>query len=244
MTNKVVLSRTEIENAYAKRNLNDAADLLGVSVVTLRKRMAEKGMLSHSNGWRPATAIDKDLLIAMYQDHQVPEIAEILHVDRKTVYARMREYGIKLRRQGPIRTFSPPRDELAELYSRRKWSMREIAKHYSVGETVVFRRLSEFGLANSKADRERTRKRALADKVARLTYSAKAWRKAVLKRDGNKCVKCGVEAGVCKSCMQHVFLQTHHIKTTKTHPALRFTVSNGMTLCRSCHAKEHRKQIG
>jgi len=244
VSNKVVLLKSEIEDAYRKRNLTDAAEILGVSVLTLRRRMADLGMHSHSAGWRPETAIDKELLVNMYQDHHVPEMAKILGVDPKTVYARMRDYGIKLRRQGPVRSFSPSKAELTAMYKRDGMSMRAIATHYGVGETVVFKRLSEFGLAKSKEDREKSHARVVADKAARLAYSAKSWRKAVLTRDGYKCVKCGVEAGKCSHCQQRIFLQTHHIKQTKTHPQLRLEVSNGITLCMACHANEHRKKIG
>lgn len=52
-----------------------------------------------------------------------------------------------------------------------------------------------------------------------------AWRAAVRKRDGYKCKKCGSK----------IRLQTHHIRPWAQFPTLRFTVSNGITLCRLCH---------
>ena len=240
MATKIILTKKEIEDAYGKRNLDEASEILGVSVVTLRKRMAELGIQSHSNGWRPNTHIDKELLENMYQEYSVPEIAKMLVVNMKTVYARTREYGIELRRQGPVRSFSPSPDELKSLYKDKGMSMKAIAKHYGVGETVVFKRLSECGLAKTLDERKASKERVLADKKARLSYSNKAWRKAVLESDGYKCKKCGVEAGLCEHCQQRIFLQTHHIKAVKKYPELRYVVSNGITLCRSCHANEHR----
>jgi hypothetical protein len=45
---------------------------------------------------------------------------------------------------GPARTFEPPARELKKLYQRL--SMKQIAEHYGVGETVVWKRLKEHGI--------------------------------------------------------------------------------------------------
>jgi 5-methylcytosine-specific restriction endonuclease McrA len=55
----------------------------------------------------------------------------------------------------------------------------------------------------------------------------KAWRAAVRRRDGGKYRLCGSTR----------FLKAHHIKRWADHPELRFAVSNGVTLCRTCHGK-------
>jgi hypothetical protein len=53
------------------------------------------------------------------------------------------------------------------------------------------------------------------------------WRKSVFERDGYKCVECGSGGK----------LQADHIKPFSTHEKLRFDLSNGRTLCVSCHRK-------
>lgn len=58
------------------------------------------------------------------------------------------------------------------------------------------------------------------------------WSTDVKKRDG-KCLHCGA----CKD------LIAHHIKSFSKYPEERFLLENGMTLCRSCHAKLHKKCI-
>ena len=60
------------------------------------------------------------------------------------------------------------------------------------------------------------------------SYSYKNWRKKVLKRDGNKCVKCNSDKK----------LHVHHIVPWIENEELRFDMNNGMTLCNSCHGKE------
>lgn len=57
------------------------------------------------------------------------------------------------------------------------------------------------------------------------------WRAAVYRRDNYSCRRCGARG--------KGLLHAHHVKYWATHPELRFDVSNGLLLCRSCHAKEH-----
>jgi 5-methylcytosine-specific restriction endonuclease McrA len=54
-----------------------------------------------------------------------------------------------------------------------------------------------------------------------------SWRAEVRKRDGYKCRKCGSRKR----------LQIHHIKSWAKAPELRYTPSNGITLCRTCHQR-------
>ncbi len=51
------------------------------------------------------------------------------------------------------------------------------------------------------------------------------WRKEILQRDCGKCVRCG---SIDK-------LDAHHIVSWKDDEKLRLDISNGETLCRSCH---------
>jgi hypothetical protein len=58
------------------------------------------------------------------------------------------------------------------------------------------------------------------------------WRLAVFERDNFTCQKCG-SLGTT--------LNAHHVKQYAHHPDLRLEVSNGTTLCESCHRLEHSK---
>jgi hypothetical protein len=61
------------------------------------------------------------------------------------------------------------------------------------------------------------------------------WRKKVFARDKYKC-----RMPNCLGGMKH--MNAHHIKMWETHPSLRFVVSNGVTLCRTCHASIHGRE--
>jgi len=54
------------------------------------------------------------------------------------------------------------------------------------------------------------------------------WREAVFARDNKTCTDCK-EPGLK--------VMVHHIKPWRSHPELRYDVSNGVTLCAKCHAK-------
>ena len=60
------------------------------------------------------------------------------------------------------------------------------------------------------------------------------WAKKVKERDGYQCKKCGSSEK----------LESHHIIAWKDNKDLRFDISNGITVCRSCHLKiEPRRKM-
>lgn len=67
----------------------------------------------------------------------------------------------------------------------------------------------------------------------RRTSSYRKWADAVIDRDG-KCQACGEEA----------HLHAHHLLHASHNPALRFRVSNGITLCQQCHSSFHNDFAG
>lgn len=59
------------------------------------------------------------------------------------------------------------------------------------------------------------------------------WRRLVYERDKFTCKDCGKRGGR---------LNAHHIKPYGKYPGLRLAVSNGITLCHSCHRKTVGKE--
>ena len=60
------------------------------------------------------------------------------------------------------------------------------------------------------------------------------WKRQVNTRDNFKCLTCGSDKN----------LHTHHIIPWEKDESLRFEVSNGETLCNSCHIRKERQQDG
>ncbi len=64
------------------------------------------------------------------------------------------------------------------------------------------------------------------NKLLRMSFAFKEWRKKVFERDCYTCQMCGQVSGE---------LHPHHIKKFADYPKLRFVVDNGVTLCKFCH---------
>lgn len=58
------------------------------------------------------------------------------------------------------------------------------------------------------------------------------WRTSVFKRDDYTCQDCNQHGGN---------LNAHHIKLFSKFKSLRYKVSNGTTLCETCHRKRHKR---
>lgn len=227
--------------------------------------------------WKTLPREEFDELIKKYP---AKKIAEMFGVTFGAVYYRIRTYGMSLRGHkdprrptGPSRSFQPPKKELENLL--QQMSMRDIAKHYGVSETVVFTRVKQYGLEGpSRSERLKvyaknrppSHNQKIADsltlltgplaagwkggiteerKLARGTKKYMQWKLSVIKRDGFKCVRCGVEQGhVCECCGSRILLHAHHIKSFAENHELRYDVNNGISLCSICHWKEHNGKQG
>lgn len=66
---------------------------------------------------------------------------------------------------------------------------------------------------------------------ARRAAKSIQWSLSVRKRDDNKCIRC----------FKTENLHAHHIVPWRISEELRYEISNGITLCSSCHSKEERK---
>lgn len=71
----------------------------------------------------------------------------------------------------------------------------------------------------------------LENRRLRNSSEHKDWSKSVYARDYWTCQLCSYKGNS---------IVAHHIKSWAEHPDLRFEISNGRTLCRSCHIKIHK----
>ena len=72
-------------------------------------------------------------------------------------------------------------------------------------------------------------------RTIRSSEQYQSWRRDVFVRDQFTCQQCG-----------HRFINmvAHHLKSFADYPDLRFILTNGLTLCRSCHCKLHKPATG
>jgi len=68
-----------------------------------------------------------------------------------------------------------------------------------------------------------------AAKIRRFTGQTARWRRLVLERDGYRCLLCEGASN----------LEAHHLDRWYDAPLKRLKVTNGATLCRSCHRQHH-----
>ncbi len=217
-------------------------------------------------------ALSKSELRAIYTDKPMAAIAAMYGITTSAVAHRLRMWGIKSPHPpGPKPSFNPEPKELARLY--KKMSMRDMAIHYGVGETVVFNRIKTAGLplitrserlAGKPKSKAHKAKMSEAQKgktgnknpnwrggvsstaaIGRSNHLHKEWKAAVLVNAGYRCQRCKSEQGSRCGCCGHILrLHVHHIKEYAKYPDLRYELSNGEALCEKCHYAEHYAQIG
>lgn len=76
-------------------------------------------------------------------------------------------------------------------------------------------------------------RRVLLNKPLYVSENLK-WIKEVKERDNYTCQDEGPHKGR---------LHAHHIKDANEYPELRYEISNGITLCSSCHNRKHHKNV-
>ena len=71
------------------------------------------------------------------------------------------------------------------------------------------------------------------NKLERSQMETRNWSRAVKVRDNFTCQLCGIRG--FKGLGRSVKLHSHHIKSWKYYPNLRYDLKNGLTLCNNCH---------
>jgi len=186
------------------------------------------------------------------------QIGERVSVPFRTILRHLHKAGVTLRNPGdPINAALRDRALLERLYVAERKSTTQIAAEIGSSASHVSKWLRRHGIemrsTGSEKGHQRTteKSRELQSKARRgkhlasdnpnwrggipfhdpdrNRFQAKVWVKAVKTRDGWKCVECASTER----------LHAHHIKRWRDYPDLRYDVSNGITLCYSCHERAH-----
>lgn len=168
------------------------------------------------------------------------DIAKIVHRDPKRIYEKLVDFGIPTRPRGHNLTGLPGSDSYV--------GPATFAGHHHTAETrrilsikasvpKPYLRGSGNGMYGRTGATNPHWRGGGSPERQRLYCNAewKATRKALGARDQHKCVKCGVAKRGPKS------LHAHHIKPWTGNAALRFDISNLVTLCHGCHSWVHSR---
>lgn len=185
-------------------------------------------MATGNHTWHLLTVEQENEVIRLYKDGMSKcQVAKVFRCSPGTVLNILKRNGVPRR---SVHDAMIGRSVLAEtrakIASKAKGNKRGAGKR-----SAAFRRkMSEVAKArgeshnfriDGKGDERRIeRKRSMQQIEYRL------WRESVFKRDDFTCQECGKRGGE---------LHADHIKPWKSHPELRYDVSNGRTLCVQCH---------
>lgn len=171
-----------------------------------------------------------------------------------TITSRLREAGIIIRACNDTKRGapSPHRHIIDEAVAVNMYvhissaSIAEIARHLGCHKTVVSRVLTEHGIPHKPLSQVIAGKRNgpanpnwrddLTDEERlnrRDNAKSAKWRAQVYERDRFTCQSCNDADGGN--------LNAHHIESHNSNRALRWEVSNGVTLCETCHLDFHKR---
>ena len=135
------------------------------------------------------------------------------------------------------------RNKALELY-KQGYSLKEVAKEVSVGAFRTIANWVKDANLSRRCGCRLGRKGALGNnwrggttsesQIIRCSKEYANWRLAIFERDKFTCVCCGQIGGK---------LHAHHILMFSKYPKMRFILENGVTLCRNCHRRLHRKKV-
>ncbi len=99
--------------------------------------------------------IGKEELKEFYATNKLStyKIAKIYNCDSKTIYRKLRQFGIQTR---PIVKIIIPKEELYHLYHVEKWSMSKIARKFSCCVDPIFDRMKEYGIPSRTMSEAKT----------------------------------------------------------------------------------------
>lgn len=93
---------------------------------------------------------------------------------------------------------------------------------------------TEIGVMEINYDVIQIKRFWLTNQEIRGTKEYKEWRISVFSRDEYTCQECNQIGGS---------LEAHHIKPFAKYEELRFELSNGLTLCVTCHKELHQRAL-
>ncbi|MFA5048560.1 MAG: hypothetical protein WC516_06065 [Patescibacteria group bacterium] len=228
---QLLLTKNYLINEYAKnkKNVYDIAEEIGCDYVTVYRYMKKHGVAVKMPRWDKI--LTKNFLEKEYIKNlkSLSQIAKMVNANSMTIRNYMIKYNIRIRTKSEVKI-----GELNPNYN---------GKFHGV-------HVSNFGSKNPNYKDGRT-------PLIRMIYQSKeykAWRYKIYKRDHWTCQECGYKGQKIEAHHNKIhFVQIYELfkkscsKVTLPN-ALNFSlfwdIDNGITLCKDCHLKKHKKQRG
>ena len=164
--------------------------------------------------------------------------------------------GQKLRSKNSLAKY--PKDIIEKMYLEEKRSLRFIASFFGLKDAKRIRhvfqkygismrhgseaiktqwignemRKKQFSELMKKLNPSKGRTEKYLISINRSRHRHNIWSRHIRERD-KKCLDCGSQEK----------LVAHHLKSMTDFPELQYELSNGVSLCMSCHSKRHQTGI-
>lgn len=189
----------------------------------------------------------KNLLEKLYfQDKMsMPQIAKKLNCDRSNLSRQFKKLGIQARKKEEAFSNwwenSSEEDKKAFTNNSREMASTVLQSEESRNKLRQIMQTKEYKRKMSKANSGKNNGRYKPELTEshrvskRGLFGYKQWSLAVRERDNFTCQVCGTHT------KESGKLHAHHLESYHTHPELRLELSNGVTLCNTCHNTFHNK---
>jgi hypothetical protein len=194
------------------REANDIAKECGINQRTLREWIS---YFQLNNKYKSKTEkLTKDVIEDLYfkQHKTSEEIGDMYDLTGNTVINVIRSYGYQI----------PNRSELLSIYYNEKDGYEKVRLSQSTMENRIKSSCRQHGISVEEFKGFSTTEQHMA----RNNTYYKEWQRKVFKRDNYTCQCCGKRGGN---------LNAHHLYNFSEYEDLRYEITNGITLCESCH---------
>jgi 5-methylcytosine-specific restriction endonuclease McrA len=166
--------------------------------------------------YRNLSSAEKEQAVSLYKSGlSSPKVAAIMGCSVSGVSSLLRKEGL-----------SRPRTQTHLLGAKMPSSHVEKTRKRMTGNKHSLRTRLRMSEAHRKRLKDYIRKEP-QNKLIRKSIEYKLWREAVYKRDNYTCQICYKRGSIT--------LNADHIKPFALYPKLRFSITNGRTLCIECH---------
>lgn len=197
-------------------------------------------------------SLDDKEIVRLYVEEKMAagKIGKLFGCTHGPIAERLKELGVTMRHHNDTKRGSPSPHKIdidpgviEAMYAVKFNSAQTIADHFKVSRQVIDRIMKDSGIQKKAMGESRdmwgeNAPRWRADLTAeerekrRDMAAQKRWREKVYARDKYTCLSCGDDKGGN--------LHAHHIVPHSKDKTIAWEVSNGATMCKTCHVAFHK----